>query len=240
MFNIIIKNKPIVVDCFTANPAIHEFFPIELATSFYPAWWKNLESSLKSKSEYGIVLPAPTIKRCDGIIELYKKGFVIPLWSDLIIETTSAGEFRYQYSSLENFPIVNHSRGGMGPAFDNFIHMKIQSPWIFEEKTGVQFLWQQPSWNLFEYLNDLHILPGVINYKDQGGTHINSLLSKKNNRLELSSSQPLVHITPISDRKIVVKNHLVGEVEWHQKSMRYTYVSSFLGRYKKNVKKSLN
>jgi hypothetical protein len=238
MFNIIIKNKPIIVDCFISNPAIHEFFPIELATNFYPAWWKSLESSMKNTNDMGMVVPAPTIKRCDGIIELYKKGFILPLWSDLIVETTNAGEFRYQYSSFENLPIVNHTHAAMGGAFNKFVHMKIQSPWILEEKSGVKFLWQQPSWNSFETLNDLHILPGIVNYKDQGGTHINALISKKNNRLELMANQPLVHIIPVSDRPVIVKNHIVTHDEWHTKSLRYSFLSSFLGKYKKNVKKS--
>ena len=236
MFDIFIKNKKIVVDCFTNNSAIHEFFPIASADEFYPQWWKNMSATMKTSTEFGIQRDSPTIKRCDGILDLYKHGICMPLWSDLIIETTTT-DYKYQYSSNENLPIVTHNRTAMGPAFNNYTHLKIHSPWIFEEKTGMDFLFTQPSWNMLDYIRDIIVLPGMVNYRDQGGTHVNMLLPRKVNRIELSAGLPIAHMIPLSDKTIDVRTHLVSDQEWTHRNLRYTYLSSFIGRYKKNVRK---
>lgn len=237
MFNIIFKKRTLTIDCFTDNPAIFKFFPIVEAKKCYPQWWKNLESHFQDKnSNSGVSHNVPTLKRCDGILGLYSKGFCIPLWSDLIIETNSHGEYRYQYSSDENAPIVSHGKNQLGSAFDKFIHVKILSPWLIQEKTGVNFYFSGANWNLINYMFNINILPGVVNFKDQMSTHINLFLPSADNRLEFSSGDILTHIIPLSEFNIQLKHHLISSSEFQKKMLSYSFLSSFMGRYKKNAR----
>ena len=236
MFDIFVKRSTITVDCFTHNSAIHKFFPIMLANEAFPEWWKSMKATIPI-DRYGIKHDSATIKRCDGLNGLYQHGIVIPLWSDLILETNNEGGYRYLYSSEENAPITCHSKAQFNNHFDNLVHVKIQSPWLIEEKTGVKFHYGQAAWSLLNYSADLNIVPAIINFKDQLGSHINLFMPRKENRIELSASQPLVHIIPLSDKKIILKNHLISKEEHDQKHLSFSYMSNFLGRYKKNVKK---
>lgn len=237
MFDFIIKKKKIVVDCFTSNPAIFEYFPITPANKNFPNWWKQMEASFPLVSQSGIEHQAGTLKRCDGLLSLYNKGFHIRMWSDLIIETNNKGLFRYQYSSDENNPIVTHSKRQLGPSLDKCIHLKILSPWMMEEKTGVNFLFSGSPWNYVDKQFDLNIIPGVVQFKHQSSTHINLFMPVGDRRLELTAGDPLVHIIPLSEKEVELKQHLITDKEFETKMLRYSFMSSFLGRYKKNVKR---
>jgi hypothetical protein len=238
MFDIIIKRKTITLDCFTSNPAIVEHFPIVKANKCYPEWWKNLESHFVAEnSQSGISHDTPTLKRCDALLSLYSKGFCIPMWSDLIIETNSQGEYRYQYSADELNPIVSHSERQLGSGFNNMQHLKMLSPWIIGEKTGVDFYFAGAQWNLINNMFKINIVPGVVNFRDQMSTHVNMFLDKKANRIEFTAGKPLVHVMPLSEYNIKIKNHLVTEKEFENKMLRYSFLSSFMGRYKKNAKR---
>lgn len=239
MFDIIFKKPVITVDCFTNNPSIVEFNPISLANKNFPSWWKNTEKSFKfANNNSGIVHDVPTIKTCDGLLSLYSTGIMIPLWSDLIIETTADGHWRYQYSSDENGPLVSHDKMQLGNNFGNAIHIKMISPWLLQEKTGVKFLFTGAVWNYKDKMFDLNIVPGCIEFAKQHSTHINFFVPKKNARLNFNVKEPLVHLIPLSEKNIVVKNHLISDDEYTKKLLKYSYMSSFTGRYKKNVKQS--
>lgn len=239
MFDIFIKRSQITVDCFTNNPSIYEFNPISLANKNFPSWWKNTEKSFKyENSQSGIVHDVPTIKTCDGLLSLYSVGLMIPLWSDLIIETRTDGSWRYQYSSDENGPIVSHDRMQLGNNFGRFIHVKIISPWLLQEKSGVKFLFTGAVWNYKEKMFDINIVPGCVEFAKQHSTHINFFVPRKDGRIELNVKEPLVHLIPLSEKKIVVKNHLISDDEFTKRLLKYSYMSSFTGRYKKNAKQS--
>lgn len=237
MFDIFIKKSQLTVDCFTCNPALYEYFPMSNSNKNYPEWWKNLNATFISESNSGIHHSIPTLKRCDALLGLYNQGFCMSMWSDLIIETNQQGEFRYQYSSDENAPLVSHSRKQLGPGFNDLIHVKMISPWLVEEKKGVQFLYTGASWNQINRLFEWNIVPGVVDFKNQSSTHVNFFLPIKETRIELSAGETIVHIIPLSDKKIELKNHLISLEEWNKKHLRYSYMSSFVGRFKKNAKR---
>jgi len=237
------KSKPIVIDCFTSHAGIHDYFPIVNSVKKLPDWWKDFPSKRTYTNEHGIEMTASTIKRCDGILEYYKQGFMIPMWCDLKIKTTQNGDWAWRYSTgnyvEELVGIESHPRDEYGSMFDDFIHMKLISPWILREKSGVQFYWAQPFWNQIEQIkSDLHIVPAVVEFKHQSATHINFFLSKKESTLTLNAGLPLVHVTPLTDRKIDVRNHLVSSEEYKQ-LRKQNYMFSFMGKHKK-VKKIMS
>jgi hypothetical protein len=236
MFNFFTRKKRVVLDTFTNNSAVYEFFKIDRAKSFTPQWWKTTPSTTTQQNKFGLEFKEPTIRRCDGILSLYQQGLVLPLWSDLIIETTSAGHFRYQYSANETLPIDLHDASPLGPAFNNYIRFKLHSPWLIEEKSGVNFYLSAPTWNTIDTISSFHILPGVLNFKDQCSTHVNGLILKQDQRLEFSCSQAMAHMIPLDNVDIDLRHHLISTKEFEQRVLKFSYQSSFLGKYKKTKK----
>jgi hypothetical protein len=227
------KKSELIVDCFTYNSAIHEYFPIEKYSSHIPDWWKSIPKNYVDTNKFGLNLEAPTIKRCIGLHNLYSTGMVIPLWSDLIVQTEENGNWLYQYASTQSPNITTHDIKQHGNSFKGFIHLKLVSPWLIREKTGVNWLFTQPSYNMIENLSNLNVLPGVVDFKYQASTNINVLV-KAGSTVSIKNSQPVVHLIPLSDKNIKIKNHLLSEEEYRRFEDKMTYGSSFLNRYKTN------
>ena len=227
--------KKITLECFTSNAGIHELFPISPAKKFIPEWFKSIPSTLRQPNEFGVDIDVSTLKRCDGLTKLYNTGFVLPLWSDFIIETNKDGG--YKWSSPENIDhatIDHHHPQQMGNQFSDYVHVKIVAPWILKEKTGVDWYWSGNTWGTSEYWDDINILPGLINYKNQPSAHINMFV-KKDRRIELKHNTPLIQCVPLTDAKLEIKNTLATDQEYkHLKQVDHGF--TFVGLYKKRLK----
>lgn len=235
MFNFFIKKSKIYVDAFTNNAAVHAYFQLKLSKDTLPQWYKRLSPTLDRVNQYNIKHKISTLKHCDGFINLFKCGITLPLWSDLIIETFDDGSVNYSFSAIETRGIDFHDKEQLGNSFNNHIHMKILSPWLIEEKTGISWIFLQPSWNMIDHLFNFHAVPGAMNFKHQPSCHINLLLPKKNNRIELQADQPLAQMIPLSDKEIIINHHLISNEEFDNKVLKIGYQSSWIGKYKKNV-----
>ena len=210
MFDIFIKKKKIIVDCFTDNLNSYDLFPIQESSNFFPKWWKDLPKTDIAENRNGMTIERSSMKRCEGFINLYQNGFIIPLWSDVIIQTLGLNytfEFADAVSSLSY-----HDSEQMGGEFYNFTHVKFDSPWRVKEKTGVHFVFLQPSWNNPVDLLTCHTPPGVIDFEYQHTTSINLLLMKTK-RYEWAAGRPMAQLIPISDHNVEIKTHLVSSVD---------------------------
>lgn len=235
MITIFSRKPKIVLDCFTTSQNAMEFYPITHARDHIPNWWKQLKTTFPSEEESGLTIERPTLKRCEGLMQLYQYGCVIPLWSDLIIET-AVPVTTWQFADGES-SVSNHDMKQMSKDFEDYVHMKIISPWKFRETSGVKFNFAQTSWNFIDRLALYHTLPGVVDYKYQHTTHINMLL-QKNMRFKFSAGEPLAHITPLDDRKLEIKCHHVSEDEMNKLRLGKGAWPWFLSSYKKarNIK----
>jgi len=227
--------KKITLECFTNNAGIHELFPISPTKKYIPEWFKNIPPILKTTNEFGIEYESPTLRRCDGLTKLYNNGWVLPLWSDFIIETEEGSGYRWMCSAdIEGATIEQFNNETMGNMFDDYVHVKIVVPWYIREKTGVDFYFSGNTWGIKQYWDDIIILPGILNFKNQHGAHINMFI-KKNRRVELEQNTPLIYCVPLAEVKLEVKNYLATEQEYkHLKQSQYGF--SFIGNYKKKMK----
>lgn len=227
------KRKKIVVDAFIASKPIYDLFPLEKSSSFYPDWWKNLPSSFEAISQNSPTVEYPTIKRCDGFLSLYKSGFVLPLWSDLIIETDQDDSWRY-VSSDSQLTITTHDRIAYGDEFKNHMHFKIMSPWVVTEKTGVNFIITNSWWN---NVNQPIVVPnGVLEYKYQSACHVNFFVPKQRQRISLSAGTPIAQLIPLSEHDVEIKCHLIGNEEYDKMYSVGVYQNSFMSKYRKRKK----
>jgi hypothetical protein len=230
------KRKKIVVDCFTANHNAANLFPIDKSNKFYPDWWKKIPLKKEAIAKNGVKFDTHTIRACSGFIDLYSKSITIPLWSDLIIETNSFNINWYFYDLDSS--ITNHPKSQYTSTDDeklNFLHAKIISPWRFQEKTGVSFVFMEPFWNNRDCLGNYFTPPGVVEYKYNHSTEINILFPNKVSRIEMKAGSPMAHIIPLSDHEVIIKNHLITEEEFKFKFNVRRWTSKFRYLKEKNI-----
>ena len=211
---IFFKRKEIVVDCFTNINTVHEFFPIQESSKFLPDWWKNTPKYSLTNNAYSL-LDQKTIKSCDGLIDTYREGFMIPLWSDLLINIkdkilncvfADSKTISDSHSSLQWNTYADPNTVG---------HLKIISPWVFKTNKNVKFFFTKPYWN-YKVIEDFSILSGTVSYKTIHDTNINMFINlEKDKNLIVEANSPIVHIMPLTENKIIIKNHLVDDKEFN-------------------------
>lgn len=233
MFNFIIKKKKITVDCFTENYNAHKFFPIQDSNKILPEWWKKLSSTYQEEKPSGITVPRSTIKRCEGIISLYQKGFTLPMWSDVILESSN-NSLKWEFADSKS-TVANHGPQQMTEEFSNYVHVKLISPWRFKETSGVRFTFVQPSWSQISFIFGLHIPPGIVEFRDQYTTNVNAFMPR-NIKVSIPAGMPMAHFVPCTDKDVKLKLHLLDQNEMEKLEIGNRNSPFFMGSYRKYLK----
>ena len=205
------KEKKLIIDAFVHenNKHVYDYAKLDYARSFYPEWWKNLE---KPKFDWeGFGMPT-NMKFCSGIIDHYKQGIVMPLWSDLAIKTNETS-ITSIFSDQITPPVSWHPAEIRNNVYKDFFNIKIQSPWLIKSDKNIMFNFLPTFWNKNSH-EGYEVVPGTINFYYQHGTNINMFVPIKKNNITINFGQPLLHIVPLTERKIELKNHLISEKEW--------------------------
>ena len=221
------KHKKIVVDCFTTKESAYKYSPIIPAPVAMPQWIREMQSEYKSKG----FIPSPTMKRCPAIISMLTKGFVMPMWTDLIIDINQQQrQFRWMFADGETNAGEHSPEQWMAfvdPA--QYAHFKVVSPWRFKTKKDINFMWTQPFYH--DQLNvNYHLAPAIIEYKDQHSTHLNMFLDLSTKEIMIKAKTPMVQIIPMTDKKVEIKNHLVDQKEYDKLDIPGMF---FINNYKK-------
>jgi hypothetical protein len=215
MFSFFHRTPEIHLDCFTNDPNVYLNTPIINASKTIPDWWKELPtykpSIGRTDQRQHTILGYRTVKDCYSVIELYKKGIVLESWTDISIKP-NIDYYDYYFSSGPSPD--THDKKQLGSGYPDYHHIKLASPWKFVEKTGVKFLWFGAEWSL-DKLN-IKILPGVLNFDIISSTNINIMFPKVANEFVIPIGQPLVHLIPLSEKKVRIKNHLVSNEEFNR------------------------
>lgn len=207
----IFKQKEIVIDAFTKHKEVHDLFPLDHSHKFIPEWWKKIPKKLEIQNSFVDSIPTPTMKHCYGIIEYYKNGFMLPMWSDVKIKTTT-NTLYYQFASPYGL-IDQHGEHQHNNSFPDYQHAKFICPWYLRTKQNIKFLCSAPTWNLYNHWQNLFILPGVLEFNINSGLHLNMFLKKQNEQIFIEAGTPVYHISPITDKRVKIVNHLVSESE---------------------------
>jgi hypothetical protein len=215
------KRKKLVIDAFTTHAGVYNFYPITHMKDAYPDWWKKLPPAVNETTPYGVSVPMATIKKCDGLLALYARGFNIPLWTDLIIKTQTNGAYSYQVAlniSASGGESEQHSFSQMGPEFNDLIHFKLCNAWNFSEKTGVEFHFTSAWWNQIKLLPYMHVPQAIVNYKYQISTEINLFFSKIDQTIELAAGQPMIQLIPLTEHDMDIRCHLISQQEMDKRN----------------------
>jgi hypothetical protein len=203
------KKQEIVLDCFTHLPQVYEYAKIDYANKFIPEWWKETK---------GVIQPDTlTIKRCQGFIDFYKTGIIIPSWFELDLTLTKNTDLKSMklVSSCDDLSTTGSHHYKQFELFSNNgnrQNIKLQSPWHLKTKENLNFTWSAPIWNSQDTMFNLALLPAVVNYRYQHSTNINYLFERRDieQKIKIMPQTPLVMLHPHTDKNIVIKNHLVS------------------------------
>lgn len=235
-----LRNKlagPVYVDCYTSDIAVFKTARIKSAVNYYPDWWKTLPPEFQMPVFEGVphfTRKASTMRYCAGFIDLFKKSFCLPLWSDIMIRVEAVGNPSYVWKYADGrSTAVEHSTEQRGKFLSGgeFQHLKLTSPWILVCEEDINFLYFDPFWTSNHEENGVMVPPGIVNFKYQSSTHLNMFVRKlpnAPNTVELKFNTPVAFITPLTERKVVLRYHLVsGEDAKRLERPENTFVGSY-------------
>jgi hypothetical protein len=213
------KKPKLTVDAFCSETykQAYQYTPIDYAHRFYPQWWKDLP---KPEYNYKDMNVGNNMKNCVGFIDQYRKGFIIPMWTDLAIKVEDR-EFSYAFADKLGEVII-HPQTQRGNFYNNHINVKINSPWFLKSKKGVYFNFLPTFWNNTEP-QEYTVLPGMVEYYYQSSTNINTLIEIKKNQFTIEMNTPMVHIIPLSESEVVLKRHLISDKEFNNMKLENSY-----------------
>jgi hypothetical protein len=139
------------------------------------------------------------------------------MWSDLTVYVEPAMRDGYAWKFADNRSKVTHhdefQRGDFMPS-EHFQHIKLGSPWHLKCKEDINFLFFDPFWPSYEGEEVAIIPPGLLSFQHQQGTNVNMFIRKlpdEARTVEIKFNTPLVFLTPLTERKVVLRHHLVSQ-----------------------------
>lgn len=248
MFSIL-KRKYIDVFCYTDNVNAYEYFPVSQAREFIPQWWKDIPNTVydEDNSYHTKGFIRHTMKRCPGIIEYYKKGLMIPLWSDIEIiidrhinDTGLSIAVADESTEVESHP--DYQKGHFLSSGD-WYHTKLVSPWLIETREPLDFLCLQPHWNFNDLNKDILIPNGYINfYKGNCASNIQMFINQSTDRvINIDAGTPILHLVPLTEKKIKV--HAIYDEKrvrlLDRKIARYSFDAKYYTKQKAHLHNNL-
>ena len=208
------KEKEIILNCYTSRADVYNYYPVLEAKKNFPEWFKKLPTPVfKSSKDIGPIIG--NVKQCEAFLDYYKRGFMLPLWSDLALTIGEKNSLNYKWQYSDRCSSLDiHSPKQTGDHFDPLLyqHLKLDSPWLMSCSEDISFLAVEPGWQ-FDVLKNIRILSGVVSFKYQSSTNINMfcLREEKETSILLEAGIPMYHYIPLTDRKITLKTHLISD-----------------------------
>lgn len=231
----LLKKKPIVLDLFTDHAGVFERSRPSRSVDFIPEWWKNLDRTYNKAGTPPH--PGATMRSCMGFIELYKHGFIVPMWCDMVVDIDGNKGYGWKFSD-DSFQAVVHDTEQAGKFFiDNKVrNLKLICPWLAMSKEDVVWHCSHPIWNQnFQY--DWVAPSAAVNFKYQFELNINLMLLRitRTRSFIIPFTLPMIHYFPMSERPVKLVYHQISEKERNNILQRNTRVS-FVNSYTKKLK----
>lgn len=227
----IFTKEDYTIETITNISSTYEFWDLIEAKRSQPKWWKEMPSKYDdfspiSKFRLDIFekfkRPISTIKHCPAIQDIFSTGLIYKSWTDFrilvspdgIVESSQADEKIHGVPDGGGSSHPYIQRAGL---FKNHAHFKISTPIFFKTNTYRKFLWKGAYWfNPYLVENNIHIVPGIIDFKTQSGTNINMFVPIKDEPYEIriDFGDPLVHLIPLDDKPIKILKKLVSNDEF--------------------------
>jgi hypothetical protein len=224
--------RPIVLDCFTVSSNTFSRAPIDWAIKKPPKWWAKLPNSYMSNDSV-VTRPCPTMKKCYGFIDYYANSLAVPLWSDVVIKTLDKKVF-WQFSDGSS-EIASHDKNQYeGYVDDTYVHIKFISPWIFKCSADINWLLTEPTYDSTA-LDKYRVMPGAVNFYRQRECNVQFMVNVLEDMdFVLPFKRPIGLLTPITERKVIIRKHLIPQSEFDNMRQETANRVTFTNMYKSN------
>lgn len=154
---------------------LQDIAPIQKSSSFIPRWFKDIKDYIEipavhernkrhyfgKKGSTAKQHTAGTVKRCPAIIDLLTEGFIIPMWTDFLIQRDlevlewDNRSFAYgiEFHSKEQIKGWNLKKTDFPEA------VKFVNPWRIYTPPGYSVLFMAP---IYQFENRFTVLPGIV------------------------------------------------------------------------------
>lgn len=232
------KRKEIVVDCFVNSERLKNSYAPKRASHFIPEWWKKIPNELEEHlHEINKTKTVPTMKFCVGFRDLYSSGFILPMWCDARFFINDVSW--HNVYSTNGFRSETHNPAQHNHNFPNYHHVKLVSPWFFKEKSGIKFVFMEPFWSVYKVSENIRIPPAITSFNLQFATNVNMFVKKAEYDFDIKAGEPLVHLIPLTDKKVTFKPQVISEAEYMyilRENIGLSFTRGY-DRYKRIMKK---
>jgi len=217
------------------------------ANKCIPEWFKRMNRDIDNNPS-GV----GTVKNCVPLRDCLTSGYIIPLWEDMQITSSSDnnGEINYKWSrNLSGFydgAISTHSTAqveGMPISNTDLGHLpiKFNSPWVIRTPPGYSCLFTMP---FNRYDQNFEILSGIVDTDTYFDSVAFPFVFLKSDVSEiLHKGMPLVQVTPfkrtewkssikdISPKEEKIRNRVLNLIG---STFRHGYLNNFWSKKKYN------
>lgn len=174
---------------FTHDQETFDLYKPTPSKNLLPSWWKNLRPSYPDNTFPGISYS--TMKRCIGVIDILKHGFLF-------------------MNNKNHFFESNHN--------DENLIEKIKLDWIVRDKKNVPFTSVQPTWHYQDLNRMISLEPSMYYFKNPQELEIPLLITKKatgdNEKIKIYKNFPIMQLIPLIEDEIAIKYHLIDKKEY--------------------------
>lgn len=223
--------RKVTLNLYTDRPDIYHWSQLQEAKKHKPEWWRRL----KSPDPDGLELN-PTMRHCRGFNNLFAKSFFAPMWCEALgnIYPDGQWDFTFADNNLSRAEEHNEAQRGEFMPHAEYQHIKFMSPWYAHCDENIDFLYTNADY--FDESNkDLIVLNGVNNFKHQGALHLNVMIKRSLERktIFIKKDTPMYMLIPLTERKVVLKHHLVTSVELLRIKSKKMPILHFTKNYRK-------
>jgi hypothetical protein len=88
------------------------------------------------------------------------------------------------------------------------------------EKKGIKFSYFGADWSLLQQQPKIRVLSGVLEFEKNHSTNVNMFVPKEDSSYNLQAGLPLVHIVPLTERKVEFRTQCVTDAEYREIAKR--------------------
>jgi len=227
------------IQFFSTVPGVAEAFPIVEAKNYKPEWTKSAIKDLvdkKSKVINNDTGRFTHLAYCPGIFDLFKTGYIVPMWYDINIKTEkdkpgfSWTVANKAFSSLSDMKFIDTHSDRMTDfipkrkgTIDNIV--KINTPWNVIVPDGLKLLCLPISYpDNFDYESTT----GILDPSHSSEINIQMNWNVENGERLIKAGTPLMHIIPLSEEMFNLEVRTANEkdLQWVN-ILKYTKTFSF-------------
>ena len=114
MFRLFKEDKPVIK--FSTDEELLGLIPHPVpAKKAMPDWFRKLKPTAPGQS----LAEGTTAKRCVPVLDAVSQGFIIPLWSDLLVNVSVSWDLYHKEALLSTIPEKQDAEGIIGKALDD-------------------------------------------------------------------------------------------------------------------------